>query len=152
MNDHYWMKQALIQARIAELKDEVPIGAVVVKNNELIGFGHNKVISTSDPTAHAEIVALRHAAKQINNYRLVNCTLYVTIEPCLMCFGSLIHSRISKVIFGALEPKAGVFKSNLKAASLGFINHKIDYNHGILEHDCKTIIQNFFKQKRLKKH
>lgn len=150
MNDYHWMKEALIQAKLAELKNEVPIGAVVIKNNKMIGWGHNKVISTSDPSAHAEIVALRHAAKNINNYRLVDCTLYVTIEPCLMCFGSLIHSRISKIVFGAIEPKAGVIKSNLKALNLDFTNHKFSYEYGILEDECKNIIQNFFKQKRSK--
>ena len=150
MSNIEWMKKALLQAQLAKLKDEVPIGAVIIKDNQLIGFGHNKVISANDPTAHAEIVAIRQAAKVIGNYRLTNCVMYVTIEPCLMCAGAINHARLNKVFYGASEPKSGVVSSNLALPELSFLNHKTEYDNGILAIECREIIQTFFKEKRQK--
>jgi tRNA(adenine34) deaminase len=148
--DYKWMEQALLQAKLAEIKDEVPIGAVIVKDDELIGFGHNKVISTSDPSAHAEISAIRQAAKNLQNYRLPGSTLYTTIEPCMMCAGTIIHARIQRVVFGATEPKAGTACSNLSAFDLPFLNHNVEIVSGVLERQCREIIQDFFQRKRVK--
>ena len=115
-DDYYWMQQALLLAQQAADMDEIPVGAVVVKDNEIIGRGFNQPISLCDPTAHAEIQALRHAANHIGNYRLNGATLYVTLEPCGMCAGAIVHSRIARLVYGATEPKAGVIVSQTQPA------------------------------------
>lgn len=146
-NEH-WMQYALTLAQSAADVGEVPVGAVVVLNDKIIGQGFNQPISHCDPTAHAEIVALRDAAKNIGNYRLNEATLYVTIEPCLMCAGALVHSRIKKVVFGALEPKAGAIISAHQVLDNVALNHQVDYQGGVLATECSHIISDFFKNKR----
>lgn len=149
-NDEYWMRLALKQAQIAEQHDEVPVGAIVVLNNEIIGRGFNQPISTLDPCAHAEIVALRDAANTIKNYRLLDATMYVTLEPCMMCTGAIIHSRIKKLVYGAKDSKTGVIDSKMQALDNFNWNHSVEYKDGILSNECGFILRNFFKQKRNK--
>lgn len=144
----YFMRRALELAKQGEVLGEVPVGAVIVKNDEIIGEGFNQPISSHDPTAHAEVVALRDAASRIENYRLVDCTLYVTIEPCTMCAGSLIHARIKRLVFGATEPKSGVVGSNDNALLLPHFNHSIEVVSGVLAHECSAIMSNFFASRR----
>ncbi len=145
--DIYFMRQALKQARKAYDIDEVPVGAVVVKDGKIIARGHNKSISLTDCTAHAEIVALRKACRKLNNYRLTDCSMYVTIEPCTMCMGALIHARIKTLYFGARDIKTGacgsVFDINEKK-----LNHKINIKIGLLQQECAKIIKMFFEHKR----
>jgi len=143
-----FMREALLLADQAEQLGEVPVGAVVVKDNKIIGRGFNQPISSHDPTAHAEIVALRDAAKHISNYRLVDCDLYVTIEPCAMCAGAIVHSRIRKVFFGATEPKAGAVISTQQFFNAPQLNHKVENECGILEGVCQEKIQFFFRRRR----
>ncbi len=143
------MKHALNLAIRAREKDEVPVGAVLVnKQGEIIGEGYNQPISSHDPTAHAEIMALRHAAKRLNNYRLPETTLYVTIEPCTMCAGAMIHARIARVVIGATDPKTGACGSLYNLIDDPRLNHRIDTTIGILEEECRTLIQTFFQEKR----
>jgi len=142
------MREALLLADQAEQRGEVPVGAVVVKDNQIIGRGFNQPISSHDPTAHAEIVALRDAAKNIKNYRLIDCDLYVTIEPCAMCAGAIVHSRIHQVFFGATEPKAGALVSTQQFFSGAQLNHKVQQQNGILEQACREKISRFFAKKR----
>lgn len=150
-SDEYWMRQALVLAQQAADNNEVPVGAVVVKDNEIIGRGCNQPISSCDPTAHAEIQALRDAANNINNYRLNDATLYVTLEPCGMCAGAMIHSRIERVVYGALEPKAGVVVSQAQQFDQPYLNHKVAYTGGICANDCSQIISHFFARRRKEK-
>lgn len=142
------MRQALDLAQQAASIEEVPVGAIVVSNGEVIGRGFNCPIESSDPTAHAEIVAMRDAAQKLGNYRLSGCDLYVTIEPCTMCLGAMVHARIQRVIFGAPEPRAGAFVSNPIMTDAGYFNHKIDWTGGVLEQDCSALIKVFFKRRR----
>lgn len=149
MKSHeHFMQRALGLAEQGAQQGEVPVGAVVVLDDEIIGEGFNQPISTSDPTAHAEIVALRNAAKKIGNYRLVDATLFVTIEPCLMCAGSLVHARIKKVVFGASEPKAGAITSAHQVLDNAKLNHVVEYQGGVLADKCSQLISDFFKNKR----
>ncbi len=143
------MRLALGEAVNARLAGEVPIGAVVVLNDAVIGAGFNQPISSVDPTAHAEIVAMREAARAIGNYRLTGAVLYVTVEPCLMCVGAMIHARIKEVIFGALEPRSGALASAIRAHETPGLNHKMSVTAGILEEECRRMIQSFFEAKRL---
>jgi len=147
-NDSAFMRQALDLAQQAASIEEVPVGAIVVSNGEVIGRGFNCPIESSDPTAHAEIVAMRDAAQKLGNYRLSGCDLYVTIEPCTMCLGAMVHARIQRVIFGAPEPRAGAFVSNPIMTDAGYFNHKIDWTGGVLEQDCSALIKAFFKRRR----
>ena len=123
--DEKWMQIAISEANLAKSKDEIPVGAVLIQNNELIAQAHNQPISHNDPTAHAEIQVLRIAAKQQSNYRLVGSTIYVTLEPCAMCLGAMMHARIKKIVFGASDPKTGVCGSCANLTSEAFFNHKI---------------------------
>ncbi len=150
MSQHheFFMQQALQLADEAEARGEVPVGAVVVKAGEVIGRGFNQPISSCDPSAHAEIVALRDAAKHFNNYRLVDCDLYVTIEPCAMCAGAMVHARIANLYYGAPEPKAGAIESTQQFFSADWLNHQVLYEAGILESLCREKIQQFFQRKR----
>ena len=150
-NHDIWMLEALQLARQAEEHDEVPVGAVVVKDNEIVGRGYNQPISSSDPSAHAEIVAMRDAAQHLKNYRLVGCTLYVTIEPCTMCAGAMVHARIKRLVYGAKEPKSGVIDSNAQLLRSEFLNHRIEQIGAVLETECSTMISEFFSQRRLAK-
>jgi tRNA(adenine34) deaminase len=145
--DIYFMQQALKCAKTAQEKDEVPIGAVIVKDNKIIAKGYNKSITLKDTTAHAEIIAIRKACKRLNNYRLNDCSIYVTIEPCSMCMGALILARIKNLYFGAKDIKAGACGSILDI-SKAKTNHKIKIYGGLLEQDCAKIIKEFFKNKR----
>lgn len=147
--DHNWMAQALDLAAQAESIGEVPVGAVVVDaDNHCIGKGWNQPIDAQDPSAHAEIIALRAAAKQRSNYRLPGCTLYVTIEPCTMCVGAIIHSRIERLVFGASEPKAGAVISQLNLLDADIYNHRIIYEGGVMAALAGQLISDFFRKKR----
>ena len=146
--DEQWMKIAIDEAHLAMDENEIPIGAVLVKNNKLIAKAYNRPIINSDPTAHAEIEVLRKAGKKLMNYRLPKTTLYVTLEPCAMCLGAMIHARIERVVFGASDPKSGVCGSTIDLSSESIFNHQISASGGVLEHECKDILQSFFKLRR----
>lgn len=150
-DDVRWMRQALHIAQRACAAGEVPVGAVLVRDNVLVGSGWNQPISSHDPSAHAEIVALRQAAAQAGNYRLPETTLYVTIEPCTMCFGALIHARVKHIVFGAPEPKAGVLVSNAGLLGSRVYNHDLTWRGGILENECAALMQDFFQSRRAEK-
>jgi len=144
------MKLALELAKKAELKNEVPVGALIVRNGQIIGQGMNTSISDHDPTSHAEINAIREAAKAIKNYRLKDCTIYVTLEPCAMCVGAIQHARIEKIIYGAPDPKTGACGSMIDLISVKEINHHAEAIGGILEKECGQILKDFFLSKRKK--
>jgi tRNA(adenine34) deaminase len=149
VNHIEYMKLALSEARKAAEKAEVPIGAVLVsQRGEILVASHNQPISCNDPTAHAEILALREAAQKVQNYRLLNTTLYVTIEPCVMCMGALVHARISQLVYGARDPKWGAAGSIYDLAGDNRLNHKIDIIDGICEDECRALMQDFFRNKR----
>lgn len=148
-NHDRFMREALEEARKALQAGEVPIGAILVLNGEIIGRGSNQPISSRDPTAHAEIVALRAAALRLDNYRLGESTLYVTVEPCLMCVGAMVHARIGTLVFGALEPKTGAISSTMKMLENPFLNHRFEVVRGVLEPDCRALLQEFFQGRRL---
>ena len=148
--DLKFMKLALGLAKKAELKNEVPVGALIVQNGEIIGQGMNTSISDHDPTSHAEINAIREAAKAIKNYRLKDCTIYVTLEPCAMCVGAIQHARIEKIIYGAPDPKTGACGSMIDLISVKEINHHAEAIGGILEKECGQILKDFFLSKRKK--
>lgn len=143
-----WMKEALALAELAEQAGEVPVGAVVVRDNEIVGRGFNCPISRSDPSAHAEVQALRDAATQVGNYRLPGCTLYVTLEPCTMCVGALVHARIETVVYGAKEHRSGAVESQLQLLGSSAHNHRVNALGGILEPQCRGLLQAFFRAKR----
>jgi len=147
MHTHF-MREALGQAAEAARAGEVPVGAVVVADDKIIGAGHNQPISAHDPTAHAEIVALRAAARAAGNYRLTGATLYVTIEPCLMCVGAMIHARIGTLVFGATEPKAGAIESTQRAHEHPALNHRLVVVSGVLARECGEMVSQFFKERR----
>ena len=147
-NEQLYMSQALELAREAFAVGEVPVGALVVKDNKVIGRGYNQSIKNSDPTAHAEVIALRDAANTLKNYRLSGCELYVTIEPCAMCVGAMVHARIQRVIFGAIEPRAGALVSQLKMMDMPHFNHNFDWQGGILESECGALMKEFFRDRR----
>ena len=146
-DDLYFMRLALEEAEQADRKGEVPIGAILVVEGQAAGRGHNSPISLHDPSAHAEIQALRDASGYLRNYRLGGATLYVTLEPCLMCFGALIHARVARVVYGASDPKVGVGRL-LPALENARLNHDIAFNGGLLEPECRAQLQAFFKAKR----
>ena len=142
------MRQALAEAARARERGEVPVGAVVVLEQRVVGAGCNHPISAVDPTAHAEVNALREAARNVGNYRLTGATLYVTIEPCLMCVGAMIHARIGLVVYGAPEPRAGALASAVRAHETPGLNHRLDVLSGVLEDECRAVMQEFFKERR----
>lgn len=143
-----WMQRAFELAQNAEAQDEVPVGAVIVCKDQIIGEGWNQPISSNDPTAHAEIMALRDAGYKIGNYRLPESTLYVTLEPCTMCAGAIIHARLSKLVYAVEDPKTGACGSVFNLVQTDELNHKVEIEKGILEQECRSLIQNFFKAKR----
>ena len=147
-NDEKWMRIAIEEANLAMDKNEVPVGAVLVKNDTLIAQGHNKPITKNDPTAHAEIQLLRKAGEQQKNYRLPESTLYVTLEPCTMCFGAMVHARIDRIVYGASDPKTGVCGSRMNLNEENFFNHKISITSGILEKESSELLKLFFKSRR----
>ncbi len=139
------MRAALDLARRAQERGEVPVGAVVVLDDAIVGEGFNQPIAAHDPTAHAEIVALRDAARRIRNYRLTGATLYVTIEPCQMCVGAIVHARVARIVYGAREPKAGAIESAMRAHEHPSLNHRLVAVGGVLEDECREVIQGFFE-------
>ena len=146
--DEQFMHAALAEAKVAGQADEVPVGAVVVRNGEIIGRGLNRPVQDSDPTAHAEIVAIRAAAASEKNYRLNDTTLYVTLEPCPMCVGAMLHARIGRLVFGAYDPKAGAAGSVLDLSDDRRLNHRLEVNGGLLEDKCSGLLQKFFAARR----
>ena len=146
--DARFMRVALDQAREAERLGEVPVGAVVVFEDEIAGTGFNQPIRANDPTAHAEIVAIRKAAELRGNYRLTGATLYVTIEPCQMCVGAMVHARIGRLVYGTREPKAGAIESVMRAHEHPALNHRLAATGGVLEEECRAVMQRFFQQRR----
>ena len=148
MKKELLMKEALVQAKKALKKGEVPIGAVVVLGDEIIGKGHNQPITKKDPTAHAEIIALKEASNRLDNYRLNEAIIYTTLEPCLMCAGALVHARIKKIIFAAQDTKSGVVVNNGGLMQSEFLNHKVSFEGGILEKQASKLLKDFFLEKR----
>lgn len=148
VNHEEYLKIALDLAKKAQAEGEVPVGAVVILNGEVIGEGWNRPIVSHDPSCHAEIMALRSAALQAQNYRLSGADLYVTLEPCVMCAGAIIHARIARVFFGAYDPKAGAAGSVFDVLGTDKLNHRVEFSSGILEEECVTILRDFFKQRR----
>jgi tRNA(adenine34) deaminase len=147
MHDRF-MQRALVLAATAAAAGEVPVGAVVVRDDAIIGEGWNQSIGASDPTAHAEVVALRAAARAVGNYRLPGATVYVTIEPCLMCVGALVHARVDTLVFGIPEPKAGAVESTMRATEHAALNHRMRVISGVRAADCRAILQQFFRERR----
>lgn len=147
-SDQYFMAEALAQGQLAYDAGEVPVGAVVVVNGEVVGRGFNQPITSLDPSAHAEIVAIRDAAKNVGNYRLSGATLYVTVEPCAMCSGCLVHSRIERLVYATTEPKAGVVESAMKLLESPFLNHKVDTCSGVMSSEAAELMSSFFKMRR----
>ncbi|MBA1197724.1 tRNA adenosine(34) deaminase TadA [Pseudomonas plecoglossicida] len=148
--DQAFMQMALELAAQGAALGEVPVGAVLVQGGEVIGSGFNRPITDSDPSAHAEMVAIRAAAQAASNYRLPGSTLYVTLEPCSMCAGLIVHSRVARVVYGALEPKAGIVQSQGQFFSQGFLNHRVLFEGGVLAQECGQILSDFFKARRAK--
>ena len=144
------MQKAIEQAKFALKEDEVPVGAVVVSEDQILGFGHNQCIGSNDPTAHAEIIAIRNAAGSKENYRLPGSTMYVTLEPCLMCAGALVHSRIKRIVFSTRDPKSGVLVSNSNILQSSFLNHKVEIYEGLLREESSDLLKDFFINKRTK--
>ena len=143
-----FMRLALAQAAQARDAGEVPVGAVVVLDGAVVGTGFNQPITATDPTAHAEVVAMRAAAAALKNYRLTGATIYVTVEPCLMCVGAMVHARIGTVVFGATEPRSGAIVSMTSAHEFPELNHRVAAIGGVLEDECRAIMQEFFKERR----
>lgn len=146
--DAAWMELALEQAHLAAAAGEVPVGALVIQDGKIIGQGHNRNLLENDPTAHAEIVALRQAAARLGNHRLIGCTMVATIEPCSMCAGALIHARIARLVYGASDPKAGAAGSTVQVINNPSLNHRMEVTSGVLAGKCSEILQKFFRQKR----
>jgi tRNA(adenine34) deaminase len=147
-SDEFWMEEALRAAQLGLEKGEVPIGAVVVRNGKVVGRGWNRNLSDCDPTAHAEVVALREAAAVVGNHRLEDCELFATIEPCAMCAGALVHARLQRLVYGADDPKAGAIHSVLQVLNHPGLNHRMEVRGGILEARCAGLLQEFFKHRR----
>ena len=148
MDKNSFMEEALIEAKKALTKGEVPIGAVVVLEEDVIGRGYNQPITKNDPTAHAEIMALRDASMNLKNYRLKDTLVYSTLEPCLMCAGALVHARVKKLFYSASDPKSGVIENNGSLVQSSFLNHKMSYEGGVLKAESSKILKNFFLKKR----
>ena len=146
--DRRWMLEALAEARLARGRGEVPVGAVVVLDGAVVGRGSNQPIRATDPTAHAEIVALRDAGCALGNYRLTGAAVYVTVEPCLMCAGALVHARIARLVFGAAEPKAGAVRSTMRVLDRPGLNHRVEVAGGVLEAECSELMRTFFAERR----
>jgi tRNA(adenine34) deaminase len=146
--DHVYMTRALELARMAEQAGEVPVGAVVVKNGAIVGEGWNRPIGTRDPSAHAEMIAMRAAATALDNYRLLDTTLYVTLEPCAMCAGAMVHARVKRLIFAATDPRAGAAGSIFNIVQHTALNHRLDVQGGLLADDCTKLLRQFFVSRR----
>lgn len=148
MHDENFMQVALDEARLAMAAGEVPIGAVIVRRGEIVAHGQNRILRDVDPTAHAEIVAMRAAAYAIGNYRLLDCEMYVTLEPCAMCAGAMIHARLARLVYGAADPKAGATGSVLEVLNHPKLNHKMPVTAGVLGEECGSILKEFFRVRR----
>jgi len=146
--DALFMRLALEEARRSEAAGEVPVGAVVVLGGEVVGSGHNRSVTDHDPTAHAEIIALRAAAVRLKNYRLADCTLYVTVEPCAMCAGALVQARIARLVYGCDDPKAGAVRSLYQLADDPRLNHRLAITPGLLANECASLLRTFFRDRR----
>lgn len=147
-SDEQWMQQALQQAQLAAELDEVPIGAVLVQDNQLLAAGYNRPRLSDDPSAHAEIVVLRNAGRRVGNYRFPGSTLYVTVEPCTMCAGALVHARVGRLVFGAAEQKSGAVHSTAEVLDNPNLNHRVAVTAGVCEQACVALLQEFFQRKR----
>ncbi|MBU2712906.1 tRNA adenosine(34) deaminase TadA [Zooshikella harenae] len=146
--DRFWMRFALQQARLAAQQGEVPVGAVLVQHGRLLSAGYNQPISQCNPIAHAEIMVLQRGAAVLQNYRLLHCTLYVTLEPCTMCAGALVHSRIQRLVYAASEPKSGAIKSKNQLLQADYMNHQVAVTGGVLADESSLLLQAFFQQRR----
>ena len=147
-DDEKWMEFAILEAKKARCKSEIPVGCIIVEKNIIIAKAHNQPISNNDPTAHAEILALQKAGKRNKNYRLIDSTLYVTLEPCAMCFSAMMHARINRIVFGAYDFKTGVCGSCINLNKENFFNHKISITGGVLENESSELLKLFFKSRR----
>jgi tRNA(adenine34) deaminase len=148
LTDESWMRYAIRLAQRAETAGEVPVGAVLIKNEKVLAEGWNAVIEMHDSSAHAEIVAIRHAGKVLENYRLIDTTLYVTLEPCVMCMGAISHARVKRLVFGAFDEKRGAVCNALNLSNAPFLNHHVDWQGGILEETCSLLLKDFFATRR----
>jgi len=146
--DAGWIRAAMEEARACEAAGEVPVGALVVASGVVVGRGQNRVLRDMDPTAHAEIVALREAAATVGNYRLIECELYVTLEPCAMCAGAMVHARVKRLVYGAADPKAGAAGSVLGVVNHPMLNHQMEVTAGVLAEECGQMLRDFFRAKR----
>lgn len=146
--DAHWMRQALLAAREAQQRDEVPIGACIVVGDTVLALAGNRTRTENDPTAHAEMVALRAAAQQAGNYRVSDATVYSTIEPCVMCAGALIQARVRRLVYGAHDERAGAVESHFRVCDTDFLNHRVEVSGGVLEQECREIMQEFFRARR----
>lgn len=146
--DETWMELALAEARAAQEAGEVPVGAVIVKDGELLATGQNRNLRNHDPSAHAEIVALRAAGERLGNHRLEDCEIYVIVEPCAMCSGALVHSRVKRLVYGAKDPKAGAVESVLQVVNHSRLNHRMEITGGVLEAQCSQMLRDFFRARR----
>jgi len=147
-NDEKWMKIAISEANLATNEGEIPVGAILIQDGKLIAKAHNQPILNHDPTAHAEVEVLRKAGRKLKNYRLSGSTLYVTLEPCAMCLGAIMHARVERIVYGASDPKTGVCGSKTDLTSESFFTHKVKVDGGVLEEENKEILQSFFKSRR----
>ncbi len=150
LSDEQWMRHAIRLAQRAQAQGEVPVGAILVKDEQCIAEGWNIPIQNHDPTAHAEMVAIRSAGQAIENYRLIDATLYVTLEPCVMCMGAISHARVKRLVFGAFDPKRGAVCHALHLSDAPFLNHRVDWQGGVLEDNCAGLLKDFFRAKREK--
>ena len=146
--DGHWMRQALAAAHEARERGEVPVGTCIVSDDTILAVVGNRTRTDQDPTAHAEIVALRHAAHKVSNYRLANAVVYSTIEPCVMCAGALIQARVRRLVYGARDERAGAVESRFRVCDTDFLNHRIEVTAGVLEEECREIMQDFFRARR----
>jgi len=149
-DDAHWMRQALLAAHDARARGEVPVGTCIVKAGRVLAVSGNRTRTDGDPTAHAEIVALREAARKLGNYRLTDTIVYSTIEPCAMCAGALIQARVQRLVYGARDERAGAVESRFRVCDTDFLNHRIEVTTGVLEEDCREIMQQFFRARRSK--
>ena len=147
-NDEFFLRAAIAEAIRAQAAGEVPVGAVLVRDNQILATGANRVIRDSDPTAHAEIVALRAAGRALANYRLLDCTLYVTLEPCAMCASAILHARLRRLVYAASDPKAGACGSVLEVLNHPRLNHRVEVTSGLLADECSTLLTSFFRARR----
>lgn len=150
-SDAQWMRRAVLAAHEARERGEVPIGTCIVAEGEILAVAGNRTITDQDPTAHAEIVALREAARKAGNYRLTNAVVYSTIEPCVMCAGALIQARVKRLVYGARDERAGAVESHFGVCHTDFLNHRIEVSAGVLEEECREVMQEFFQEKRKRK-